>query len=191
MHHRNRHPAALVVAMALAAALAATGCSSSGTGAGSADPASSSSTPIQTTSTPPPPQPITAAEKHWIHAIRAYSQRLNRNVNSSGVLTETSLRSMATIDTACRSTLHQAGDPGRFAPAKPMVERACRILRLSSHQVNEMLASGAISGGVVVGDFSEFNSSLSAVYNHQGNAANVLQHALAKATTIRGTFGPA
>src|SRR5262252_9309295 len=116
MHHRSRHPATLVAAAALAVALAASGCTSKGDAAGSGAPASGPTQITTTTSTPPPPQPITAGEKHFIHVIRAYHRRLNRNMNSGGVLTETSVDATVTIDRACRSTLRKAGDPGRFAP---------------------------------------------------------------------------
>jgi len=190
MHHRSRHPATLVAAAALAVALAASGCTSKGDAAGSGAPASGPTQITTTTSTPPPPQPITAGEKHFIHVVRAYHRRLNRNMNSGGVLTETSVDATVTIDRACRSTLRKAGDPGRFAPVKPMVQRTCRILGISSGQLNQMVTSGQISGGVVVAnDINAFNRSLNAAYKHQGNALTVLNLALAKATRIQHTFG--
>jgi hypothetical protein len=190
MHHRSRYPATLVVAAALAVALAASGCTSKGDAAGTGAPASGPPQSSTTTSQPPAPLPITTGEKHFIHVIRAYDHRLNRNMNSGGVLTETSVDATVTIDRACRATLRKAGDPGRFAPLTPMVQRTCRILHLSGGQLSGLVTSGQLSGGVVVAsDINAFNRSLNAAYKHQGNALSVLSLALAKATRIQHTFG--
>jgi hypothetical protein len=190
VYHRIKRPSALVAAVALAAALATSGCSKADSVAGSDGPGSGSPTTTQPTSTPPVPQPITAGETHFIHVIRAYDHRLTRNMNSGGVLTETSVDATVTIDRACKATLHKAGDPGRFAPVKPMVQRTCRILHLSGGQLSGLVTSGQLSGSFVnASDINAFNHSLNAAYKHQGNALTVLSLALAKAKRIQHTFG--
>jgi hypothetical protein len=181
----------LVTAAAVAAALAA-GCGGqedADTAAAPPVPQSPSTEQIDlhaASATTTAPEPITAAETHWREQVSAYAERLDADVNRSGRITHAAMRRSANVYAACAPTVRDAGDPGRFEPVAPQVERACTRLAKAARLLGQAVAASGAGGTVVVGTPEErrFDRALDGALEAAGNAQYDLQRALEKAAAI-------
>jgi hypothetical protein len=130
--------------------------------------------------------PITAAESAWHEQVSAYAERLDADVSRSGRLTHAVMRRSAKVYSACSPMLEQAGDPGRFAPVAPQVERACTRLAKAARLLGQAMAASDVGGTVVVGTPEErrYDRALNGAFEAAGNAQYDLQRALEKAAAI-------
>jgi hypothetical protein len=82
--------------------------------------------------------------------------------------------------------LRRAGDPGRFAPVAPQVERACARLAKAGRLLGKAIAVSGSGGTVIAGTPEErqFDRALNGAIEASGNAQYDLQRALEKATAI-------
>ena len=137
--------ALLVVAVVLP------GCSGNGDPAGSPDPATSATDAGATTDTAGEtetgPEPVTPGERRWARAVTRYIDRAERTIFHEGprTITRASMRAEIALFDRCATTLRRAGDPGRYAPARRRVQRACRTLRRASTSFRRILAAGGPS----------------------------------------------
>lgn len=182
----------LVTAAAVAAALAA-GCGgqdeAADTAAAPSVPQSQSTEQIDlhaASATTTAPEPITAAETRWREQVSAYAERLDAEVNRSGRITHAAMRRSANVYAACAPTVRDAGDPGRFEPVAPQVERACARLAKAARLLGQAVAASGAGGTVVVGTPEErrFDRALNGAMEAAGNAQYDLQRALEKAAAI-------
>ena len=182
----------LVTAAAVAAAVAA-GCGgheeATDTASAPQVPQSSSTEQIDlhsTAATRSAPEPITAAESAWREQVSAYAGRVNADVSRSGRITHASMRRSARLYSACAPMLERAGDPGRFAPVAPQVERACTRLAKAARLFGQAVAASDAGGAVVAGtpEEAQFNRALNGAFEAAGNAQYDLQRALEKAAAI-------
>jgi hypothetical protein len=132
------------------------------------------------------PEPITAAEAAWRERVRAYATRLDADISRSGRITHASMRRSARLYSACAPMLERAGDPGRFAPLEPQVERACTRLAKAARLFGQAVAVSDAGGAVVAGtpEEAQFTRALNGAFEAAGNAQYALQRALEKAAAI-------
>jgi hypothetical protein len=181
----------LVTSAAVAAAVAA-GCGgheeATDTASAPQVPQSSSTEQIELHAAPAAtvPEPITAAESAWRDQVAAYAKRLDANVSRSGRITHASMRRSARLYSACAPMLERAGDPGRFAPVEPQVERACTRLAKAARLFGQAVAASDAGGAVVAGtpEEAQFNRAMNGAFEAAGNAQYDLQTALEKAAAI-------
>ena len=182
----------LVTAAAVAAAVAA-GCGgheeATDTASAPQVPQSASTEQIDLHSaaaTTSAPEPITAAESAWRERVRAYATRLDADVSRSGRITHASMRRSARLYSGCAPMLERAGDPGRFAPVAPQVERACTRLAKAARLLGQAVEASDAGGAVVAGtpEEAQFNRALNGAFEAAGNAQYDLQTALEKAAAI-------
>jgi hypothetical protein len=182
----------LVTAAAVAAALAA-GCGgheeAADTAAAPPTPQSASTEQLDLHAAPATttaPEPITAAETRWREQVGDYAERLDAEANRSGTITHAVMRRSARVYSACGPTLRRAGDPGRFAPVAPQVERACARLTKAARLLGQAIAASGTGGTVVAGTAEErrFDRALGGAIEASGNAQYDLQRALEKAAAI-------
>jgi hypothetical protein len=137
------------------------------------------------------PEPITAAESGWREQIGAYAERLDADVNRSGRITHAAMRRSAKVYAACAPALRRAGDPGRFAPVAPQVERACIRLAKAARLLEQAIAASDVGGTVVAGtpEQRRFDRALNGALEAAGNAQYDLQRALEKAAAVEAELG--
>jgi hypothetical protein len=130
--------------------------------------------------------PITAAESGWHEQVSAYAERLDADLNRSGRITHAVMRRSVKVYTACAPTLSRAGDPGRFAPVAPQVQRACARLAKAARLLEQAIAASGAGGIVVAGtpEQRRFDRALNGAFEAAGNAQYDLQRALEKAAAI-------
>jgi hypothetical protein len=90
--------------------------------------------------------PTTAAKLGWHEQMLAYAERLDADVSRSGTVTHGVMRRSAKVYAACANTLERAGDPGRFAPVAPQVERACTRLAKAARLLGQAIAASGQAG---------------------------------------------
>jgi len=186
--HAHRIQTAMALP-ALCAALALAGC---GGGTGGVAIGSHATAATKQATTPSKPPPITPAERRWLKAIRHYDKRLVGTMTGTTVMTSESLARERDFDDSCKAALRRAGSPGRYRPVQPMVHRACAMLHQAALQLRHALAMGMISGSIIEGaDFADFDQATNNALNKEGNATNLLAHALLKADRITKRFGTA
>jgi hypothetical protein len=132
------------------------------------------------------PEPISAAETAWREQVSAYAERVDADVTRGGLVTHASMRRSAKLYSACAPMLEDAGDPGRFEPVAPQVERACTRLAKAARLFEQAVAASGPGGAVVSGTPEErvFNRALNGAFEAAGNGQFDLQRALEKATAI-------
>lgn len=178
----------LVTAAAVAAALAA-GCGGQDDKASAPPvPQSPSTEQIDLHATPVAtvPEPITAAESAWRDQVVAYTRRLDADLSRGGAITHGTMRRSANVYSACTPTLRHAGDPGRFEPVVPQVERACARLAKAARLLGQAIASSEAGGVVYAGTPEEqrFNRALRGAMEACGNAQYDLHQAEQRAAAI-------
>jgi len=182
-----------VIAAAVAAlALALSACRGSGDEAGEQSEQPSTTNKQQTTApTTAEPEPITAAEERWRKQVENYEQRVERNFDRTGVITQAAMRRSARLYVECAEMLDRAGEPGRFEPALPDVERACERLEKAAELLEKAIAATDAGGSVVVGtpEEKQFDRAFNGAFEAAGNAQYDLQRALGRAEEIERSFG--
>ena len=180
----NRRLTTIALAAALAALLA--GCGGSGATEEPTAPATTTAAEQTTTEEEEVTPPITEAERAWLAAVKRYQARLQSETRRNITITQASMRRRAKLYAGCARTLEQAGDPGRFAPAGTLVERACKRLGRGAEALEKAMAASDASGAVLSGSPEEkiFERSLDAAFEAVGNADYDLQLALERAASI-------
>jgi hypothetical protein len=179
-------PAAVALA---AAALALPACSDS-TSATPQETAPATTTQrqatTQATTTEPAPEPITAAERRWLRQVEAYSERLGRAVARSGVITHATMGRSIRLYERCETVLGNAGNAGRFEPARLLGDRGCRRLHKAAELLGQAIAASEPGGFVYAGtpDEERFSRALSRATEATGNAQYDLQRGLERAEAI-------
>ena len=175
---------ALVAAMVVTVVLAACGSGDKPKPVAEQSPATSAQAPPTTTEAGP--EPITAAEKRWLARLGRYSDRLQRDLESGGVVTHASMQRSAKLYASCSSALRRAGNPGRFGPAARMARRACERLKKAADLLGQAIAATDAGGTVVAGtpEEQQFNRSFNGAIEASGNAHYDLRRALERAQEI-------
>jgi hypothetical protein len=138
--------------------------------------------------------PLSAEEQAWAGAVDRYAKRLRKQWERSGVtITQKVMMRWASLFAECAKTVRQAGDPGRYAPAARLVDRACNKLDKARRQVAIAIASTDSGGAVVSGTPEEkrFDRALNNTFELVGNALNDLSTARTQANVVEAEFGTA
>jgi hypothetical protein len=179
----------IALATGLVLALAACGGSERGGSEETAPPPTTQkqeSTAVTTTQARAEPEPITDAEKRWLRQVEAYSRRIDRDAARTGIVTHAAMRRSARLYTQCRPMLREAGDAGRFEPARLKVESACERLRKAARLLGQAIASTSPGGSVIAEtpDEEQFQRVFGGALEATGNAQYDLQRALERAEAI-------
>ncbi|HSK17152.1 MAG TPA: hypothetical protein VK915_13430 [Gaiellaceae bacterium] len=191
----QRRARALPATVLAAALLGAAACSS-----GEAETPAADEAPGQTSSAPEPATtgteiatteeatepPVTAVERRWRRSVERYEKRLERQILLGGIVTHASMRRDARVFADCPRMLEDAGDPGRYAPAARIVERACTRLAKAKRLLLQALDATDAGGAVVAGTPEEdiFDRAFPGAIEASGNGHYDLQRALERARRI-------
>jgi hypothetical protein len=169
-----------------ALALTGVGCASSTSTEPNKSRTTTAAAPAPTT-TEAAPEPITDDEESWLAAVHRYEKRLSRDIQRSGSVTHLSMSRSAKLYRKCASTVEAAGDPGRFAPASVLVEKACHRLDKAARNLDVAISVSDEGGAVIAGttDAERFDHAFSAAFEAAGNAQYDLTRAFERADAIR------
>jgi hypothetical protein len=170
-------------------------------GGGEEAPTTADPSPLTTTETTPEsttteptttePLPLTSEERAWARQANNYADRLEKDWNREVTITHAVMRHWASLFAKCKTTLREAGDPGRYAPAARVVRRACAKLAKARAQIAIAMGASDSGGAVIAGTAEEdqFNRALDRFFELAGNALNDLNTAREKAAAITAEYG--
>jgi hypothetical protein len=184
----------LAVAVAVTFLFAAAACSGgSNKSTSSGEDALVTSGVAETTPTTTEPPPLSAQEIGWWKAVDRYARRLEKEWHSEEriTLTHAVMRHWSALFDKCRTTLKEAGDPGRYAPVDKIAGRACEKLAKAKGQVTIAIGASDASGAVLAGSAEEaqFNQAVDRIFALAENALNDFSTASGRASAIESQFG--
>ena len=136
------------------------------------------------------PQPLTSEEQAWLRQVNSYAGRLEKDWNREVTITHAVMRHWASLFGKCKTTLQDAGDPGRYAPAARVARRACAKLAKARAQIAIAVGASDSGGAVIAGTAEEdqFNRALDRFFELAGNALNDFGTAQEKAAAITAEY---
>jgi hypothetical protein len=149
-------------------------------------------TTATTTTTTTEPPPLTAEEQAWWRQINRYAARLEKDwFREEVAITHAVMRHWSSVFGKCRTTLEEAGDPGRYAPAARVVRRACAKLTKAKAHLAIAIDASDPAGAVIAGtpEEAQFNRALDRLTALASNALNDFTTAQDKVATITAEYG--
>jgi hypothetical protein len=140
------------------------------------------------TETQPVVQPLTGAERRWVHTVHKIRPRIDKAFQREMTVTRASMKSLVRVLGTCKETLRRAGAPGkRFRKAAVLVRKACARYAVAAKHLRRAISVSDISGAVLAGstEGAIFRSSLDHAFSAQGNASNAMVRAEETANRIR------
>jgi hypothetical protein len=177
------------VLICMSAALGLAACSGGEETTQTSAPTTAETSTSPTTTEEPP---LSSEEQAWWKAMNRYEKRLRKEWERSGVtITQAVMKRWADLFGECKKTARQAGDPGRYAPAARLVDRACKQLDNARRQIAIAIESSDAGGAVEAGSPEEerFNRALDKTFELVGNALNNLNTARTQANIVEAEFG--
>lgn len=132
------------------------------------------------------PPPATEAERRWLEALARYKRGYERATHRSMTLTQATMADLGDLYGGCADMLRDAGDPGRYAPAARVAERACRRLSRAERMLTTAASVADAGGAIEVGTPEEaiHERAIGGSFEAAGNGGNDLRLALARARAI-------
>lgn len=158
----------------------------------SADRAPSTTTAPTTTTTTTEPPPLTAEEQAWWRQINRYAARLEKDwFREEVAITHAVMRHWSSLFGRCKTTLQEAGDPGRYGPAARVVRRACAKLTKAKAHLATAVGASDPGGAVIAGtpEEAQFNRALDRLTALAANALNDFNTVQEKVATITAEYG--
>ena len=192
---RSSQTCALAFAILLAASVGAVACSGDDdpeatptaeettASDGTTEQTTSEATTEETTTEAGPP-PITASEQRWTREMNQIRRQMTRGLTQTRVYTNSVMTKLAKTYSTCVRSLRRAGDPGRFAPAARIAERACKRADRAGSLMEQALALEA-AGILSQADADRYSSWIEGAIEAQGNAVNDFAQASVRARTIQ------
>ena len=132
------------------------------------------------------PPPATEAERRWLDTLARYKRGYERATHRSLTLTQATMADLGDLYGGCADMLREAGDPGRYAPAARIAERACRRLARAERMLATAASVADAGGAIEVGTPEEaiHERAIGGSFEAAGNGGNDLRLALQRARGI-------